>query len=156
MSTVQEILAAMDTLTLEQLRIVKLRVDSRLADDDDDPALLAALQGAVAYADSHPEEAKPLDKVRRSSPMGFRIEITEPAIADLAEIVSCVAQDKPQAATALGNHLLDAVLTLKKMPSKGTAYPHPPLAQGATRPRSRRAEKPAAGTSDSRNPPTTL
>ena len=63
MSTVQEILAAMDTLTLEQLRIVKIGVDSRLADDGDDPALLAALKEAVAYADAHPEEAKSPEEV---------------------------------------------------------------------------------------------
>jgi hypothetical protein len=39
MSTVQEILTAMDKLTPDELRILKLGVDSRLADDDDDPAL---------------------------------------------------------------------------------------------------------------------
>jgi hypothetical protein len=38
MSTVQEILTAMDKLTLDELRILKLGVDSRLADDDHDPA----------------------------------------------------------------------------------------------------------------------
>ena len=58
--------------------------------------------------------------------MGFRIEITAPAITDLAEIVLYFAQDKPQAAAALGNHLLDAVLTLRKMRHKGPAYPHLP------------------------------
>ena len=68
MSTVQEILAAMDTLTLEQLRIVKIGVDSRLEDDDNDPALLAALKEAVAYADAHPEEAKRLEEVRSLIP----------------------------------------------------------------------------------------
>ena len=68
MSTVQEILSAMDKLTREELRVVKLGVDSRLGDDDDDPALLAALEKAVAYADAHPDEAKSLDEVRALIP----------------------------------------------------------------------------------------
>ena len=59
MSTVQEILTAMDKLTREELRVVKLGVDSRLADDDDDPALLAALKEAIGYADAHPDEFRP-------------------------------------------------------------------------------------------------
>ena len=64
MSTVQEILTAMDKLSPEDLRIVKLGVDSRLPDDDNDPALLAALQEAVAYADAHPGEGKSIDEIR--------------------------------------------------------------------------------------------
>jgi len=63
-STVQEILTAMDRLTAEELRVVKLGVDSRLADDDDDPALLAALKEAIAYSDAHPDESKSIDEVR--------------------------------------------------------------------------------------------
>ena len=39
--------------------------------------------------------------------MDFRVEITDPAIADLAEIVSYIARDNPDAARALGNNLLD-------------------------------------------------
>ena len=68
MSTVQEILTAMAKLTREELQVVKLGVDSRLADDDDDPALLSALQKAIAYADAHPEEAKSIDEVRALIP----------------------------------------------------------------------------------------
>lgn len=67
MSTVQEILTAMDKLTRDELQVVKLGVDSRLADDDD-PALLAALKEAIAYADAHPEEAKSIDEVRALIP----------------------------------------------------------------------------------------
>jgi hypothetical protein len=67
-STVQEILTAMDKLTPDELRVVKLGVDSRLSDDDNDPALLAALQEAVAYADAHPGEAKSIDGVRALIP----------------------------------------------------------------------------------------
>jgi hypothetical protein len=66
--SVQEILTAMDKLTPEELRVVKLGVDSRLADDDNDPALLAALEKAIAYADAHPEEAKSIDEVRALIP----------------------------------------------------------------------------------------
>ena len=68
MSTVQEILTAMDKLTPEELQVVKLGVDSRLADDDDDPALLASLKKAIAYADAHPDEAKSIDEVRALIP----------------------------------------------------------------------------------------
>lgn len=68
MSTVQEILAAMDKLTREELGVVKLGLESRLAEDDDDPALLAALQEAIAYADAHPDEAKSIEEVRALIP----------------------------------------------------------------------------------------
>jgi len=67
MSTVQEILSAMDKLTPEELRIVKLGAESRL-DDDDDPALLAALQEAIADADAHPGEGKSIEEVRALIP----------------------------------------------------------------------------------------
>ena len=55
--------------------------------------------------------------------MDFRVEITSPAIADLAEIVSYIAQDNPAAAKALGENLLDAAVGLGKTPFKGTRYP---------------------------------
>ena len=67
-STVQEILAAMDKMTRDELRVVKLGVDSRLTDDDDDPALLASLREAIAYADTHRDEAKSIDEVRALIP----------------------------------------------------------------------------------------
>ncbi|MGC2626260.1 MAG: hypothetical protein WA269_05425 [Candidatus Udaeobacter sp.] len=68
MSTVQEILTAMDKLTPDELRILKLGVDSRPADDDDDPDLHAALHEAITYASAHPEESKSLDEVRALIP----------------------------------------------------------------------------------------
>ena len=68
MSTVQEILAAMDKLTPDELRILKLGVDSRVADDNDDPSLQAALHEAIAYANAHPEESKSIDEVRALIP----------------------------------------------------------------------------------------
>jgi len=54
--------------------------------------------------------------------MDFRVEITDPAIADLAEIVSYIARDNPDAASALGNNLLDAALSLAETPYKGSPY----------------------------------
>ena len=54
--------------------------------------------------------------------MDFRVEITDPAIADLAEIVSYIAQDNPAAARALGDNLLDSALSLAKTPHKGSRY----------------------------------
>lgn len=54
--------------------------------------------------------------------MGFQIQITAPAIADLAEIVSYIAQDNPDAAAAVGNNLLDAALRLAETPHKGSSY----------------------------------
>jgi hypothetical protein len=96
MSTVHEILDAMDKLTREELRILKLGVDSRLADDDNDPALLV-VEGSHRLCGQSPRRSQ-ID--RRSSrshpPMDFRVEITGPAIADLAEIVSSIAQDNPR------------------------------------------------------------
>jgi toxin ParE1/3/4 len=56
--------------------------------------------------------------------MDFRVEITDPAIDDLSEIVSYIAQDKPDAASVLGNHLLDAALSLARTPHKGSPYRH--------------------------------
>ncbi|MGE5214354.1 MAG: type II toxin-antitoxin system RelE/ParE family toxin [Nitrospirota bacterium] len=55
--------------------------------------------------------------------MDFRVEVTDPAIADLAEIVSFVAQGNPDVARVLGNHLLDAALSLAETPYKGSPYP---------------------------------
>jgi hypothetical protein len=66
--SVQEILTAIDNLTPEELKVVKLGVDSRLADKDDDPELLSALKEAIAYADAHPDKAKSIDEVRALIP----------------------------------------------------------------------------------------
>ena len=54
--------------------------------------------------------------------MDFRVEIKDPGVADLAEIVSYLARDNPDAATALGNNLLDAALSLAETPYKGSPY----------------------------------
>lgn len=68
MSTVQEILTAMDSLTPEELRIVNLGVESRLPDDDDDPALLSALHEAIAFAAANPDEGKTIEEIRALIP----------------------------------------------------------------------------------------
>jgi len=52
--------------------------------------------------------------------MDFRVEVKATAIADLAEIVSYVATDNPDAARRLGNALLDAALSLSETPFKGS------------------------------------
>ena len=54
--------------------------------------------------------------------MDFRVEITEPAIADLKEIVSYIALHNAPAAATLGNNLLDAALALASAPYKGSSY----------------------------------
>jgi plasmid stabilization system protein ParE len=55
--------------------------------------------------------------------MDFRVEIAEPAIADLAEIVTYIAQNNPNAAEVVGNNLLDAAFSLAETPHKGSVYP---------------------------------
>ena len=55
--------------------------------------------------------------------MGFRVEITDPALSDLAEIVSYIARDNADAASELGNALLDAASSLALAPYKGAPYP---------------------------------
>jgi hypothetical protein len=67
MSTVQEILTAMDTLSQDELRVLKVGVDSRL-EQDDDPDLRAALEVALAEADAHPGEGLSVEEVRALIP----------------------------------------------------------------------------------------
>ncbi|CAN5304058.1 hypothetical protein BH20VER2_BH20VER2_04410 [soil metagenome] len=54
--------------------------------------------------------------------MDFRVDITDPTIGDLAEIVSYIARENPDAAATLGNILLDAALSLQSVPHKGSRY----------------------------------
>jgi toxin ParE1/3/4 len=54
--------------------------------------------------------------------MDFRVEITEPAISDLAALVSYIARDNPDAASRVGDALLDAALSLGDAPLKGVRY----------------------------------
>jgi toxin ParE1/3/4 len=55
--------------------------------------------------------------------MDFRVKINATAVADLAAIVSYVAENNRDAATRLGNALLDAALSLPEAPFKGSRYP---------------------------------
>lgn len=66
--------------------------------------------------------------------MDFRIEIAGPAITDLANIVSFIAQDDPEVARAFGNNLLDAAMSLGKAPFKGSPYPSLPHVRKLTLP----------------------
>ena len=54
--------------------------------------------------------------------MGFRVKVNPTAIADLADIVSYVAAHNPEAATRLGEALLDAAMSLSDAPLKGSRY----------------------------------
>lgn len=56
-------LSAMDRLSPEELRVLRLGVESRL-DQDDDPVLRAAIEEALAEADARPGEGMPVDEVR--------------------------------------------------------------------------------------------
>jgi plasmid stabilization system protein ParE len=67
-------------------------------------------------------------------PKKFRVEITEAAEADIAEIWEYIAQDKPDAATAFILRLEEQIGTLENFPERcplvpeneilGTAYRH--------------------------------
>jgi hypothetical protein len=67
MSTVQEILTAMDKLSPDELRVLKLGVDSRL-EQDEDPDLRTAIEEALAEADAHPGEGLSVEEVRALIP----------------------------------------------------------------------------------------
>jgi plasmid stabilization system protein ParE len=56
--------------------------------------------------------------------MGFRVKVNVTAVADLAAIVSYVGEYNREAATRLGNALLDAALSLHEAPFKGSRHPH--------------------------------
>jgi len=67
-------------------------------------------------------------------PKKFRVDITEAAEADVAEIWEYIAQDKPDAATAFVLRLEEQICTLERFPERsplvpenellGTAYRH--------------------------------
>jgi len=67
-------------------------------------------------------------------PKKFRVDITEAAEADVAEIWGYIAQDKPDAATAFVLRLEEQIGTLERFPERaplvpenellGTAYRH--------------------------------
>ena len=53
--------------------------------------------------------------------MDFHVLFTQRALNDLAEIVSHIAEDDPDAATRFGNSLLDHVELLSRFPRMGSA-----------------------------------
>ena len=50
--------------------------------------------------------------------MGFKVLITDSALADLKEIVEFVAQDNQEAAIRLGEKLIAHALSLENMPAR--------------------------------------
>ena len=55
--------------------------------------------------------------------MGIRVVITKPALNDLAEIVRYIAGDNPEAATWVGNGLIDRAESLAELPLRGRMVP---------------------------------
>lgn len=55
--------------------------------------------------------------------MDFKVIWTEAAIEDLREICSYIAQDNPEAATAMGQRILAHVRILSAFPFIGPSYP---------------------------------
>jgi toxin ParE1/3/4 len=55
--------------------------------------------------------------------MGCKIIFAPQAIADLAEIVSYIAKDNPEAAERVGLALIDRVTILENFPLIGAPYP---------------------------------
>lgn len=55
--------------------------------------------------------------------MDFQVVWTEPALADLREIVIYVAGRDPAAASRVGDDIVDHVETLRTFPFIGPAYP---------------------------------
>ena len=66
-STVQEILSAMDKLSRDDLRVLELGVESRLAHDDE-PGLQTAIDEALRDAEAHPDEGMSVEEVRALIP----------------------------------------------------------------------------------------
>jgi len=55
--------------------------------------------------------------------MDYRVVITQPAIADLAEVVKYIAHDDPLAAARTGDRLIEKAESLGKMPLRGRLVP---------------------------------
>ena len=55
--------------------------------------------------------------------MGFKIVITEPAIADLEGIVKFIARDNPPAAIETGNKIIEKSFGLENFPFLGRVVP---------------------------------
>ena len=55
--------------------------------------------------------------------MDFQIVWTDPALADLQEVVAYIAEEDPAAAEHVGNVIVDHVETLRSFPFIGPTYP---------------------------------
>jgi toxin ParE1/3/4 len=55
--------------------------------------------------------------------MGFQVVWSDPALADLQEIVAYISRDDPTAAERVGNDIVDHVDTLRTFPFIGPTYP---------------------------------
>ena len=55
--------------------------------------------------------------------MDFKVDWTDPALADLGEIVAFIARDDPDAAERVGTAIIDHVEILRTFPFIGPAYP---------------------------------
>jgi plasmid stabilization system protein ParE len=66
-------------------------------------------------------------------PKKFKVEITETAEADVAEIWEYIAQDKPHAATAFVQRLEEQIATLERSPERCPLVPENELLGAAYR-----------------------
>ena len=55
--------------------------------------------------------------------MDFKIFLSPEAVGDLEQIVAFIAPHNPPAAERMGNHLLDAALSLRQFPERGRVVP---------------------------------
>lgn len=55
--------------------------------------------------------------------MDFKVVWTDPALAELQEIVTYISRDDPSAAERVGNDIIDHVETLRTFPLIGPTYP---------------------------------
>jgi plasmid stabilization system protein ParE len=55
--------------------------------------------------------------------MGFEIVLTPQSLADLEEIVTFIAKDKPERAHTFGNELIDRALSIAAFPERGRVLP---------------------------------
>lgn len=55
--------------------------------------------------------------------MDFKVSVSPETLSDLERIVAYIAPHDPGAAERLGNHLLDAALSLSTLPERGRVVP---------------------------------
>ena len=55
--------------------------------------------------------------------MDFKVFLSNEALSDLEGVVTYIARHNPSAAARMGNHLLDAALSLNTFPQRGRVVP---------------------------------